>query len=324
MKTRREHEPEQPLEQMRTELEDARLLYKALLEHSEAVEEQLDRKNGELKRLSDKLSLYLAPQVYDAIFSGARDVTIQTQRKKLTIFFSDIVSFTQITETIEPEELSSLLNEYLTTVTAIAEQHGATVNKYIGDAVVAFFGDPESLGEREDAVRCVAMAIDIQRSLRELRKAWAARGIEQLFHCRIGINTGFCTVGNFGSTTRMDYTAIGREMNLAARIEAMADKDGILVSHTTWSLVNDRFTLTELTPAMLAGFPRPVRLYRVLIDGGSDGDVIAERGIGYHIQVDLGGLTEQSRAEVRQIADRLLNQISSEERLFSEQPPPLT
>ena len=282
MKTRREHEPEQPLEQMRTELEDARLLYKALLEHSEAVEEQLDRKNGELKRLSDKLSRYLAPQVYDAIFSGARDVTIQTQRKKLTIFFSDIVSFTQITETLEPEELSSLLNEYLTTVTALAEQHGATVNKYIGDAVVAFFGDPESLGERDDAVRCVAMAIDIQRSLRELRKAWAAR------------------------------------------IEAMADKDGILVSHTTWSLVNDRFTLTELTPAMLAGFPRPVRLYRVLIDGGSDGDVIAERGIGYHIQVDLGGLTEQSRAEVRQIADRLLNQISSEERLFSEQPPPLT
>lgn len=254
------------LSRLQSELDDSKTMCTALLEHSTAIEEELDRKNGELKRLSEKLALYLAPQVYEAIFSGQRDVTIQAQRRKLTIFFCDIVGFSQITEDLEPEDLSKLLNEYLTEVTSIAQRHGATVNKYIGDAVVAFFGDPQTAGEREDALRCVGMAIDIQRSLRDLRKAWDVRGIEHPFHCRIGINTGHCTVGNFGSASRMDYTAIGREVNLTARIEAMAEKDGILISHATRALVHEHFSVVEREPATLKGFPRPVRLYRVVMN----------------------------------------------------------
>ncbi len=296
------------LQQLHDELQDARLLYEATVEHSEAIEEQLAQKNLVLQRLSEKLSLYLEPKVFEAIFSGARNVEIQAVRKKLTIFFSDIIGFTTITDSIEPEDLSELLNEYLTEVTEIARRHGATVNKYIGDAVVAFFGDPETAGEQEDALRCVEMAIDIQRSLRALRKKWAARGIERPFHCRIGINTGYCTVGNFGSATRMDYTAIGGEMNLTARIQGLADKDGILVSHATWALVHDRFPMIEREPAALKGFPVPVRLYRVIdTEAGGSERVITERGGGYDIQVDLDGLTGEALAKVRNIAQQILD-----------------
>lgn len=295
------------LQQLRDELQDTKLLYEATLAHSEAIEEQLAEKNRELHGLSQKLSLYLAPQVFDAIFSGARNVEIQAVRKKLTIFFADIIGFTEITDSLEPEELSGLLNEYLTEVTAIAHRHGATVNKYIGDAVVAFFGDPETAGEREDALRCVQMAIDIQRSLKVLRRQWAARGIERLFHCRIGINTGYCTVGNFGSATRMDYTAIGGDMNLTARIQAMSDKDGILVSYPTWALVHDRIAMIEREPAMMKGFPVPVRLYRVL-DSETEGEsqLISERGGGYDIQVDFDGLSPEARDAVRAAARSIL------------------
>lgn len=296
------------LQQLQDELQDTKFLYEATLEHSEAIEEQLAHKNLELQHLSEKLSLYLEPQVFAAIFSGARSVEIQAVRKKLTIFFSDIIGFTTITDALEPEELSDLLNEYLTEVTEIARRHGATVNKYIGDAVVAFFGDPETAGERADALRCVEMAIDIQRSLRGLRKKWAARGIERPFHCRIGINTGYCTVGNFGSATRMDYTAIGGEMNLTARIQGLAEKDGILVSHATWALVHDNIPMIEREPASLKGFPVPVRLYRVLAEeDGITGRVISERGGGYDIQVDLDGLTDEARDTVRMVARQILD-----------------
>jgi adenylate cyclase len=301
---------EETLKRLRAELEDARHLYDATLDHSEAIEHQLAEKNTELKRLSEKLSLYLAPQVYEAIFSGRRDVEIHAARKKLSIFFSDIVGFTEITDSLEPEELSALLNEYLTEITATAHRHGATVNKYIGDAMVAFFGDPETAGERTDALRCVEMAIDIQARLRSLRSTWAARGVQRPFHCRIGINTGYCTVGNFGSATRMDYTAIGGDMNLAARIQSLAPKDGILMSHSTWALVHDKVPLAECEPATLKGFAAPVRLYRVLSEpsGASDGAII-RKGTGYDITVDPDALGEDTRDAVKRAARDILRRL---------------
>lgn len=306
-----EETAEEIAERLRTELEDTRFLYEATLAHSDAIEGELDEKNQQLQRLSEKLSLYLAPQVYQAIFSGRRDVEIHATRKKLTIFFSDIVGFTEITDNLEPEELSSLLNEYLTDVTATAHRHGATVNKYIGDAVVAFFGDPDSAGESTDALRCVEMAMEIQERLRGLRRGWAARGIQRPFHCRIGINTGYCTVGNFGSATRMDYTAIGGEMNLAARIQSMAEKDGILVSHSTWALVHDRVPLVEREPAMLKGFAAPVRLYKVVSDAPSgQGGAIMSKGGGYDIVIDPDALSEEAREAVRKTAMEIIARLS--------------
>src|SRR5262249_42326257 len=152
----------------------------------------------------NKLSKYLSPQVYSSIFSGSQDVRIASSRKKLTIFFSDIADFTETTDALESEELTALLNHYLTEMSKIALAHGATIDKYIGDAILAFFGDPETRGVQEDAMACVDMAIAMQRRMRELQAEWSDAGLQKPFELRIGINTGYCTVGNFGSEDRMD------------------------------------------------------------------------------------------------------------------------
>ena len=115
--------------------------------------------NEFLATLSMKISRYLSPQVYKSIFSGQKDVTIHTERKKLTIFFSDIQDFTATTERLQPEQLTQLLNEYFTEMSAIALAHGGTVDKFIGDAMLIFFGDPETKGERADAQACLRMAM---------------------------------------------------------------------------------------------------------------------------------------------------------------------
>jgi adenylate cyclase len=122
-------------------------------------EKELADKTKALEQLSGQLAKYLAPQVYESIFTGRREVKVTSQRKKLTIFFSDIVDFTAITDSLEPEELTNLLNHYLTEMSKIAHEFGATIDKYVGDGIVAFFGDPETRGVKEDATACVNMAI---------------------------------------------------------------------------------------------------------------------------------------------------------------------
>ncbi len=134
--------------------------------------------------------------------------------------------------------MTNLLNHYLTEMSKIALDYGATIDKYVGDAIIAFFGDPAPRGVKEDATTCVNMAIAMQRRMQELQSEWLDMGLERPFQIRIGINTGFCTVGNFGSEDRMDYTIIGNEVNLAARLESHAEVGGILMAHETHSLFN--------------------------------------------------------------------------------------
>ncbi|MGQ2980455.1 MAG: adenylate/guanylate cyclase domain-containing protein, partial [Polaromonas sp.] len=190
-----------------------------------------------LKDLAQQLSRYLAPQVYQSLFEGSRQAEIRTQRKKLTVFFSDIKNFTASTAKWQPEEVTLLLNSYFTEMSAIAAEYGATLDKFVGDAIVIFFGDPQTLGVREDALQCVRMAIAMQKRMDALRQRWRGMGINKTFEIRIGINSGFCDVGNFGSELRMEYTIIGREVNLAARLEQAAEPGEILISSETHALV---------------------------------------------------------------------------------------
>ena len=145
----------------------------------------------------------------------------------------------------------------------IAISHGATIDKYVGDAIMAFFGDPTSRGSKEDAIACVKMAIAMQRRLRSALN-WLDLGLEKPFQLRVGINTGFCTVGNFGSEDRMDYTIIGNEVNLAARLQSHAELGGILVAHETSSLIKDTILTEEQEPVSVRGFAHPVRVCRVV------------------------------------------------------------
>jgi class 3 adenylate cyclase/PAS domain-containing protein len=278
-------------------------LLEAKLRAEEASKLVID-KNRMLEALSAKLSKYLSPQLYRSIFSGEKNVEVASQRKKLTIFFSDIAGFTETTDLLESEELTTLLNQYLREMSAIALEYGATIDKFIGDAIMLFFGDPETRGAREDATACVKMAIAMQQRMRDLQAEWRERGQEHVFQLRIGINTGFCTVGNFGSADRIDYTIIGNEVNLAARLQTHADLGGILLAHETYALVKETIFAEETGTIMVKGFPTPVRTHRVVgLLGGSgvQGRVIREEQDGLLLLLDQRKLTGKSRADAIRI-----------------------
>ena len=251
---------------------------------------ELTERNELLAQLSSRLGKFLPPQLYNSIFTNGHIPRVAAKRKKLTIFFSDIANFTETTDSLESEELTNLLNEYLTEMSKIAISHGATIDKYVGDAFMAFFGDPTSRGSKEDAIACVQMAIAMQRRLRELQLNWRGLGLEKPFQLRIGINTGFCTVGNFGSEDRMDYTIIGNKVNLAARLQSHAELGGILVAHETSSLIEDTILTEEQEAVSVKGFARPVRVYRVVgtyDELERDGQIIREERDGFRLLVDL-------------------------------------
>nr|WP_280174633.1 adenylate/guanylate cyclase domain-containing protein [Mesorhizobium prunaredense] len=273
-----------------TELKRAEENIRNAKHKAERANELVTEKNKALEALSNKLSKYLSPQVYSSIFSGSREVEIASHRKKLTVFFSDIADFTATTDDLESEELTSLLNHYLTEMSKIALEHGATIDKYIGDAVLAFFGDPETRGVRQDAMACVSMAIAMQRRMRELQAEWRDRGLQKPFQLRIGISTGYCTVGNFGSEDRMEYTIIGGEVNLASRLQSHAELGGILLSHETYSLVKDMVLAEEQEPIHAKGIARPVRNYKVqdrVDEMVLQGTAIREEEAGLRVLVDL-------------------------------------
>lgn len=254
----------------------------------------------ELEGLSQKLSRYLSPQIYQSIFEGRQDARIGSSRKKLTVFFSDIVGFTKQTEGMEPEDLAFILNGYLNRMAEVVLQHGGTLDKFMGDAVLVFFGDPETGGLKEDAVACLRMALDMKRIIGELGKEWSDKGIGRDFGVRMGITTGFCTVGNFGSEQRMDYTIIGNQVNLASRLQASTEPGDILIAHETWLLLKDEFECTAQEPIHVKGFDRPVQTYIVQ---GEAGTAFQKRHIdescdGFSLSLDPEAINPESRAMV--------------------------
>ncbi|MEX2167474.1 MAG: adenylate/guanylate cyclase domain-containing protein [Methyloceanibacter sp.] len=281
----------------------------ALSQEQRRANEIIATKNKELEALSKKLSKYLSPQIYHSIFTGAQNVEIASNRKKLTIFFSDVVDFTETTDKLESEDLTHLLNRYLTEMSNIALEHGATIDKYIGDAIMVFFGDPESKGVKEDARTCVRMAIAMLRRMRELHAEWQELGAVKPFHLRIGIDTGYVTVGNFGSDDRMDYTIIGSVVNLTARLQSFAEIDGILLGHETYSLVKDEVAAEEREPIKMKGFAEPIRCYKVLglyDDLADEGMVIREEADGFKFLLDL---QKRDRAEAIATLEAILARL---------------
>ena len=217
-----------------------------------------------IEALASKLSKYLSPQVYESIFSGKKNAIVEASRKKLTVFFSDIKGFTEITDRLEPEVLSSLLNNYLNEMSKIALKYGGTIDKFVGDAILIFFGDPETKGEKEDAIACVSMAIEMRKRMQYLRAQWENQGISNPLEIRIGINTGYCNVGNFGSEDRLDYTIIGGEVNLASRLESNAKTGEILVSHETFALIKEDITCEKKEEINVKGIAHKIQTYQVI------------------------------------------------------------
>jgi class 3 adenylate cyclase len=282
-----------------------------------SMNRELQGKNDFLASISGKLSRYLAPQVYESIFSGGKDVTIQAERKKLTIFFSDIKDFTALTESMQPEEITALLNEYLTEMSVIAIRNGGTIDKFIGDAILVFFGDPQTKGTAQDARACVNMAFEMQQRLAELNVKWRKVGLEQPFRVRMGINTGFCNVGNFGSHDRMDYTILGAEVNLAARLQSIAEPGRIVVSYETYALAMDVAAGHALPPISMKGIAREVVPYAIDGRAGAGGatlPVVTENAMGLDLYLDPGRVDPASTAHIRAVLQRAIAALDLGER----------
>ena len=218
------------------------------------------RQNEWLTLRTFRLSKYLSPALRKAILTG-KDVRAETQEKTLTIFFSDMEGFTKLAEELDPEQLTDLLNTYLTEMSEIAFRFGGTIDKVIGDSIMVFFGDPESRGIKSDAITCVSMAIAMKRAMEELQVRWRADGIENPPALRMGINSGVCKVGNFGTENRLDYTLLGRAVNLASRLESSAESNEILISKDTYQLIKDAVHCIDKGQIPIKGFADAVDVY---------------------------------------------------------------
>jgi class 3 adenylate cyclase/CHASE3 domain sensor protein len=225
------------------------------------VEEQID----ELKRASD-LKRYLSPQLAESILSGTLDVNVTSRRKNLTVFFSDIRGFTPMSEHMEPEELTDLLNQYLSAMTEIVFKHGGTLDKYIGDAIMVFFGDP--IAYADHAQRAVLMALEMRDKLSELQRTWWVDQKERLT-VGMGINTGYVTVGNIGSQARMEYTVVGNNVNLASRLSNRALAGQILISERTLVHCSELVEAAEVDEMELEGVSRPIKIYEISREGAA-------------------------------------------------------
>ncbi len=220
---------------------------------------RLNERQHKLEATANRLRKYVSPQVYASLVAaGDDDLPVKTSRKRLTVFFSDIEGFTRLMDSLDEGTVTRQLNEYLDDMANIALAHGGTVDKFMGDGVMVFFGDPVSAGPADDAVACVRMAAAMRERLATLRKKWG-----QDLHIRIGIHTGYCTVGNFGAENRMDYTIVGGTVNLASRLESQAGRDEILLSRDTWLLVRRNIVCEAGLPVQLKGIRQPVEVYRV-------------------------------------------------------------
>ncbi len=225
-----------------------------LRNHLRRTRRELKEQKEGVELLARKLSKYLSPQVYRSIFSGEKDVRIESYNKRLTVMFSDIVGFTGITERMDREQLVAWLNRYLNEMSNIAiKRYSGTLDKYIGDSVMVFFGDPQSLGEKEDAMQCLRMAIEMVRESRKM-------GVT----IRVGIHTGECTVGNFGSDDRLEYTIVGGNVNLASRLESNSEPGRILISDSTHALIRDEIPCEPRGRIRVKGIRREINTYWVV------------------------------------------------------------
>jgi adenylate cyclase len=206
---------------------------------------------------------YLHPTVVDQIAENPQLLQLGGESRELTVLFSDIRSFSTIAESLSPEALVQLLNEYLTIMTRVVFHHNGLLDKYLGDGIMAVYGAP--LSDPDHAFRACCSALDMMAELKALQARWASQGLPFL-NIGIGINTALMVVGNMGSELRFDYTVMGDGVNLASRLEGANKEYGtnIIVSESTWEQVRERLATRELDVIRVQGKAQPTRIFEVL------------------------------------------------------------
>jgi adenylate cyclase len=220
---------------------------------------------GEIEKRKTRAAFapYFAPAVVDMLLSDSTDRLMGGQRKELTILFSDVADFTTICESNEPEMLQKVLQEYFNEMTRVGFGHQGTLDKFIGDGMLWFFGDP--LPQEDHALRAVHTALDMQAAMGPLREKWKQEGRPEL-SMRVGLNTGVVLVGNMGSYARMEYTVMGDAVNLASRVEG-ANKPfhtEVMMTERTYEMTKDAVEWRELDLLRVKGKKQGVRVYEVM------------------------------------------------------------
>lgn len=212
-----------------------------------------------MEALRQRLMPYVSPQLL-LVQAGTGAVGVP-QRKRLTIFFSDIAGFTRLMDLQDEARVAAFLNEYFSLVNEIAVSHGGTLDKFLGDGVMVFFGDPHTRGPAADAYACAAMALEMRDRIHRLVHQWQAHAGINRVRIRIGIHSGYGFVGSFGSPERRDYTAMGSAINIASRIEQAADPDDIVISGETCRLIRAWARTQDMGECRLKGVRKPVHLH---------------------------------------------------------------
>jgi len=255
------------------------------------------RERRQRRQIEGAFRHYVAPEIVKEMTEHPERLTLGGVRRDMTVLFADLAGFTGLSERMNPEQVASLLNEFLTAMTRVVHAHGGTLDKFIGDAVMAFWGAP--LADAEQALHACQAAIGMQAELSALRSRLAERGSPQL-RMRIGIHSGAAVVGNMGSSDRFAYTAIGDNVNLASRLEGVNKHYGteVLVSGDTATQVLGRIPLRRVDRVIVKGRTQPVEIYSFCDD--EERIRLSERALGHYLQHEW----EQADAACRALLER--------------------
>jgi class 3 adenylate cyclase len=212
------------------------------------------------KEMRDMLQRYLSYNLVEELLKHPDTIKLGGARQKVTVLFADISGFTRLLSVVEPEKVIGVLNEYLTEMTNIIFTHGGMVDKYVGDAVIGIFGAPYPT--QDDSFKAVFTALEMQKRLKQMQRKWKSE-LNEMITARIAVNTGEVILGNIGSPKRMDYTAIGDPVNVASRLQAIAELGRVVISRSTYNENKGRFRVKNLGKVELKGKKEPVEVYEV-------------------------------------------------------------
>ena len=244
----------------------------------------------EKRKIGKAFSHYVSPSLVNEILKDPKKLVLGGEEKRLTVLFSDIRGFTTVSETLKPQVLVKLMNDYLTPMTDIVLKNGGTIDKYMGDAIMAFWGAP--IWQEDHQIRACRTALEMLKKLHELQIVWGKAEIPKL-EIGVGISTGKVTVGNMGSSTRFDYTVIGDTVNLGSRLEGLNKEYGtyIILPKYTYEDVKGDFVMRQLDWVKVKGKNKPIKIYELMGDKGSENGLreaseIFEAGLNSYMERD--------------------------------------
>lgn len=237
------------------------IVIEAVTRHSFEKDQIIQAQQTSLQESRDAIRRYVPPSVAERIIQGQIANIDIPKRQEITVLFSDIVGFTDMTERVEPELMTRIINEYMKAMADIVDQYNGTLTEFMGDGLMVMFGAPENLPRPVQVQNAVRSAREMRKRLPGLNRRWHELGLKDGLEIRIGINCGTASVGSFGSEGRMTYTAIGLQVNIAARIQSHCEPGGILLSDAAYTLIKEQMDCELMGVVACKGVQAPIKVY---------------------------------------------------------------